>query len=125
MNTRTRQIGGMYNTLFLLLCIGGSALLTLTIAPVYMNEGKVAKIVGQTAASPQYYNQNIASIRSTLAKRWDVDAVKEVDYKEVKLVQSKNGGKALAYKYEVRKHIFSNIDLVLTFDKSYPMARGG
>lgn len=124
MQTKTRQIGGIYNTAFLLFTIGVAALLVLTLAPIYMDEAKAAKIVSQTASSPQYYNQSILQIRKTLSKRWDIDAVKNLDVKDVKLKKDKNG-KALAYSYEVRASLFANIELVVVFDKQFQMARGG
>ncbi len=123
MNSIKRQIGGFYNTAFLLLCLGGAVLLTLNIGPVYMNEGKAAKIVSQVASQPTTAKASIQQIRSTLQKRWNVDDVKHLDYKEVKLKKSKTG-KSLYYKYEVRKPLFSGISIVVSFEKDYPIARG-
>ncbi|ORE86971.1 hypothetical protein ATO7_08027 [Oceanococcus atlanticus] len=119
-----RQAGGMYNVMFLLAVIGGGALLAMVIAPIYMNEAKATKIVSQTAKSPQNYELSQFELRKGLQRRWDVDDVKHLKVNDVKIKKSKNG-KALAYKYEVREHLFANWDLVLTFDKEYPMVRGG
>lgn len=123
MNSIKRQIGGFYNVVFMLILIGSAALLTMKVAPIYMDEGKASTIVGQTASSSQLYNASIIDIRRTLQKRWDIDDVKNLKVKDVKQVKNKEG-KHLAYKYEVRVNLFANWDLVLTFDKSYPMARG-
>ncbi len=123
MKSIKRQIGGFYSTSFLLIFLGASALLTMQVLPVYLNEGKASKIVGQVAASSQNYNASMIQIRNSLKKRWDIDDVKYLDEKDVKLVKTKTG-KQLAYKYEVRVHLFANWDLLLTFDKSYPMTRG-
>lgn len=124
MTTMKRQAGGMYNVMFLLAVIGGGALLAMVIAPIYMNEAKATKIVSQTAKSPQNYELSQFELRKGLQRRWDVDDVKHLKVNDVKIKKSKNG-KALAYKYEVREHLFANWDLVLTFDKEYPMVRGG
>lgn len=124
MQTRTRQIGGIYNTGFLLLTIGALALLVLKLTPIYLDETKARKIVSQTATSPQNYNQSIAQIRYSLQKRWDIDAVQHLSVNQVKMVKGASG-KSLAYKYEVRTELFGNIDLVVNFDRQFPMARGG
>ncbi len=124
MTTMKRQAGGMYNVMFLLAVIGGGALLAMVIAPIYMNEAKATKIVSQTAKSPQNYELSQFELRKSLQRRWDVDDVKHLKVADVKIKKNK-GGKALAYKYEVREHLFANWDLVLTFDKEYPMVRGG
>lgn len=124
MTSIKRQIGGLYSTMFLLAAIGGAALLMLTVLPIYMDEAKAAKIVSQVAVSSQNANLPITEIRRTLQRRWDVDDVKNLKVKDVKLVKDKSG-KALAYNYEVRTHLFANWDLVLTFDKRFQMAAGG
>ncbi len=123
MKSIKRQIGGFYSTSFMLIMLGAGALLAMQVAPIYLDEGKASKIVGQTAASSQNYNASIVEIRKTLEKRWYIDSVKNLKSKDVKLVKTKTG-KHLAYKYEVRVNLFANWDLVLTFDKSYPMTRG-
>ncbi|MGJ8670956.1 MAG: DUF4845 domain-containing protein [Oceanococcus sp.] len=124
MKSIKKQIGGMYNTLFLLAVIGGGALLALSVAPVYMNEAKANKIVSQVAAQPGSAKASLLEIRNALQRRWDVDDVTELKVKDVKLKKTKQG-KLLAYKYEVRKHLFANWDLVLTFDKSFSLNKSG
>ncbi len=124
MISKQRQVGGMYNVIFMLAVIGGGALLAMVIAPVYMNEAKATKIVSQVSKSPQNYERSQYELHKTLQRRWDVDDVKHLAAKDVKLKKTK-GGKALAYKYEVRSHLFANWELVLTFDKQYPMSKGG
>ena len=124
MKSLNKQIGGMYNTLFILFCLGGGALLTMTVAPIYMNEAKANKIVSQVSAQPGSGKASTSELRQSMQRRWDVDDVKYLTVKDVKLKKTKQG-KLLAYKYEVRKHLFANWDLVLTFDKSFPLNSGG
>lgn len=123
MKSIKKQIGGMYSTLFLLLAIGCGVLLTLTVAPVYMNEAKAYKIVSQVAAQPGSAKASKHELHRSLQKRWDVDDVTHLKVKQIKLTKKKTG-KELAYSYEVRKHLFANWDLVLTFDKNFPLTSG-
>ena len=124
MISKQRQIGGMYNVIFMLAVIGGGALLAMVVAPVYMNEAKATKIMSQVSKSPQNYQRSQYELHKTLQRRWDVDDVKHLTAKDVKLKKTKSG-KVLAYDYEVRSHLFANWELVLTFDKEFPMAKGG
>lgn len=124
MTSMKRQAGGMYNVIFMLAVIGGGALLAMVIAPIYMNEAKATKIVSQVSKSPQNYELSQFEMHKLLQRRWDVDDVKHLSVKDVKLKKNKNG-KSLAYDYEVRSHLFANWDLVLVFKKDFPMVRGG
>lgn len=124
MISKQRQVGGMYNVIFMLAVIGGGALLAMVVAPIYMNEAKATKIVSQVSKSPQNYQLSKYELHKSLQRRWDVDDVKHLAVKEVKLKKTKNG-KALAYDYEVRSHLFANWELVLTFNKEFPMSKGG
>ena len=123
MKSIKNQIGGMYSTLFLLMCIGAIVLLGLTVVPVYMNEAKAVKIVSQVAAQPSTGKASQSEIYNTLYKRWTVDDVTHLDPKKVKLNKTKTG-KTLSYEYEVRKPLFANWDLVLTFKKDFDVAPG-
>ena len=120
---KTKQIGGMYNTMFLLACLCSAALLTMLVAPIYMNEAKAQKIVAQLAEQPGSAKVAPIQMRKALQRRWDVDDVKYLQVKDVKLKKTKQG-KLLAYNYEVRKKLFANWDLVLTFEKSFELNKG-
>ncbi len=124
MQNRTRQIGGIYGTGFMLLMLACAALLVMKLAPIYMDEAKAAKIVAQVADSSSNANLGIAEIRKVLDKRWNVDSVQNLKVKEVKMRKS-GSGKSLAYKYEVRESLVANIDIVLKFEKEFAMRRGG
>ncbi len=118
------QRGGFYNLMFILAVLGSGVMLTLTVLPIYLDEAKTTKIVSQVASSPQYSRLTLPQLRSTLQKRWDVDDVKNLKVKEVKQTKVK-GVKSLSYKYEVRRNLFANWDLVISFEKSFPMASSG
>lgn len=121
MQSRKKQIGGMYNTLFLLLCIGAVVLLTLAVAPVYMNEGKLNKIVSQVAAQSGSATASKAELRQVMKKRWSIDDVQHVSPEDISFKKTKNG-KTMSYDYEVRIPLFANWDLVLSFSDSFPLS---
>lgn len=120
MNTPRKQVGGTYSLAFTLGMVAILGFVGLKVVPIYLNEQKATTIVGQTASNPSNRESSIAVLRRSMQKRWDVDDVKYLKTKDVKLVKGKTGH-ALAYKYEVRTDLFANWALVLSFDKEFPM----
>ena len=116
-----RQRGGVYGTIFLVALFAGAALLGLKVIPIYLNQGKIETAVSNVAAAPQYAKASPYEIRRALEKRWDVDDVKYLELEDIKIDRTNLGNRALAYKYEVRQTLFLNWDLVLTFEKKYPL----
>ena len=110
-----RQFGGVYNTMFILGAIGLAAMIGIKVTPIYLNQMKVEAAVKQISESPQYSKATPLDIRKALQRRWDVEDVRHLAVKDIKLVKIKSG-RALRYKYEVRDHLVANWDLVLTFE---------
>lgn len=51
-------------------------------------------------------------------QRLEMNNIRDVDFKDIAFVSTKNGLE-VTKKYEVRKNFLLNIDLVLTFEKSF------
>lgn len=88
--------------------------------PVYMNHYKVLSILSNVAAQPTIGDQTPHDIAKTLEKRFDIDMVKHVTHKDVK-VAKKNDKRELELIYEVRVHMFYNIDTVYSFEEHVPL----
>jgi hypothetical protein len=58
-----------------------------------------------------------------MQRRWDVEGITYPDPKEVKIIKTATG-RALAYEYESRAHVFYNISVVASFKKEFPMRSG-
>lgn len=125
MQTPKNQVGGMYNTIFLIAVFAASALLAMRTIPIYINQNKVHSAVSAVAEAPQFAKASPAQIQDALQRRWDVDDTQYLEIKNIKIDRTKLGGRALSYKYEVRQTLFANWDLVITFEKLYPMFSSG
>jgi hypothetical protein len=89
--------------------------------PVYMNHYKVVSILANVAAQPTIGEQTPNDIARTLEKRFDIDMVKHVTHKDVKVVSLKGSARELALIYEVRVHMFYNVDAVYSFEEHVPL----
>ncbi len=89
--------------------------------PVYMNHYKVVSILKNVAGQPGATDQTPRDISKTLEKRFDIDMVNHVTHKDVKVAGQPGNPRALVVDYEVRVHMFYNVDAVYTFSENVPL----
>lgn len=119
-----RQRGlGWFGLLFVFGTIAFFAIVAVKVGPIYMNHMTVMKIVKSVADNPDYANAPPSEIRSTLERRWDVDYVKYLDDKDVKIKRGKQG-RLLAYDYSAEVNLFYNIFVVVKYKDEFPMKPG-
>jgi hypothetical protein len=91
--------------------------------PVYMNHFKIKSILHNLASQPSVFEQTSPEIRRSLENRFDIDMVKHLRPWEVKVVGNPGGERALVAEYEVRVHMFYNVDTVYAFKEEVPLRR--
>ena len=125
MQLRNRQHGlGLWGWVGTLSMVGFVAMIVLQLVPLYLSEMAINKVVKQTAQDSGNAGLPIQDLRKNMKTRWDVEGITTLDVTEVKIVGS-GAGRALAYDYEARAPLFSNISLVVHFQAKFPMAGGG
>lgn len=111
----SRQGGlGMWGLMFVLLVIGFVTLVTLKTLPIYLNQLKVETAINAVVDESQYATASPFEIRRALQKRWDVDDVKHLKTKDVK-IQRVDNTRTLSYDYSVQVPLFANISIVIQF----------
>ena len=91
-------------------------LITLRMVPLYMEYGKVASTLESLKDQPNIAQHTKSEIVKIVSKRFDVNDVKNVDPKLIKI--SKDRGKMkVGISYERREHLVGNVDIVAIFDK--------
>ena len=60
-----------------------------------------------------------ADIRETLAKRFQINGLRDFDLRKVVEIDAKKDNTTLSVTYERREHIVGNVDVVLSFSESY------
>lgn len=67
--------------------------------------------ISSKATTPQQFT-------STMGQKFSMNNIRDIEFKDIATVKSKQGLQ-VTKKYEVRKPFLFNIDLVLTFEKSF------
>lgn len=119
-----RQRGlGWFGLLFVFGTIAFFAIIAVKVGPIYMNHMTVMKIVKSVADNADYANAPPTEIRKTLERRWDIDYVNYLDYREIKIKRAKQG-RLLAYDYAAEVNLFYNVFVVVKFKDEFPMKPG-
>lgn len=123
MNLRRKQLGlGLWGLLFVLAVGGFSALVLVKCIPIYLNEASVTRAVHDVASksSSSGGEVDIAAVRDSLQRRWDIDYISRLQPKDIQVVHDQRGV-LLSYDYEAREHLFYNIYIVIHFAEEVPV----
>ncbi len=123
MNMRRQQRGlGFWGLLFVLAVGGFAALVLIKCVPIYINEMAVTRAVHDVASKNTASDGevDVAAIRDSLQRRWDIDYINRIEPKDIKVVRDEHGLK-LSYDYEAREHLFYNIFIVIHFAEDIPI----
>lgn len=85
--------------------------------PIYSEYFSVVQAVNGVKAEPGVESWTPAQVRSAMEKRFDVSYVANVDPRRDIIINRDAGGYNLIVKYEVRKPLLGNLDVVAMFDK--------
>ena len=91
-------------------------LVTLRLVPMYLEYAKVVSTLESLENEPGISNMAKPEIVSLIARRFDVNDVRNVDPKKA-LITKERGVLKIGFSYERREHLVSNIDVVGKFDK--------
>ncbi|VAW79350.1 hypothetical protein MNBD_GAMMA15-1243 [hydrothermal vent metagenome] len=92
-------------------------LITLRLVPLYMEFAKISSVFDSLVDEPDIGIKPRNFIVSLVAKRFNVNDVREVSPKLLKISKEK-GLTRISIEYERREHLMSNIDIVASFDKT-------
>ena len=113
------QTGFTFSGLLVVLSIVGVITLSvLKVFPVYMEHMSVAKSMESLENNPKIGRLSSREIRTLLMKKFDMNAITSVQGGDVKIKRSTSEVKVSVI-YQVRKHYFSNIDIVLSFSDEF------
>jgi len=117
MNTRHHQRGmTAIGWLLVLGLIAFFTLITLKLVPIYLEYGKVVSVLESLPGEPGIATRSRSEIIKLITKRFDVNDVRRVSPKAVKVTREK-GVTQISIEYERREHLMSNIDIVASFHK--------
>jgi hypothetical protein len=114
-----RQRGmAMIQWMLLVLIVGGTATVAIRTIPHYIDYYTMVSVV-EALPKNQVHVMSKQKIRDSLRKRFKINNIRDVDIAKVVGIERKRGATALTLDYEVREHLFYNIDLIMSFSKRF------
>ncbi len=96
--------------------VGVFAFAAIRLTPVYLNYMKVASVVSGVFEEYDGTNPSRAAIRSSIARRFDIESVAVIHAKDV-AVKTVDGGFEVAAVYSHKAPFIANVSFVVDFDR--------
>ena len=113
----------MLSFVMVLIVIVIFAVIAMNLFPVYSEGFSVHSAMKSLAQEPNAASMSLPEAQKRLQKHFDIDYVDSVKGKDAKIEREKSGN-ILVMNYEVRKHLFYNLDFVAMFDYRVDMSGG-
>jgi type II secretory pathway pseudopilin PulG len=115
---KQRQRGMTFLGIVIIVLIVGSALYAgIRLVPVYLEYSKVVRAMNQVREEHSQIDTNQNLIRRSLERRWDVEDISSIGWKEVDVRKTSDGFDVEAY-YEAERPFVANVYLLVKFDYS-------
>ena len=115
---RQRQRGATFLGIVVILVILGSAIYAgIRLVPVYLEYTKVSRALEQVRDENGSVETSVAQIRDSLERRWDVEDIKRIGWKEIEISKGTEGFEVTAA-YDAEEPFVGNVYLLVKFDKS-------
>ena len=112
------QRGATFLGIVVILIILGAGLYAgIRLVPVYLEYTKVARALEQVRDEHVAIDTNAQMIRNSLERRWDVEDVKSIGWKEIAIKKTGEGYEVRA-EYNVERPFVANVYLLVKFDKT-------
>ena len=115
---KQRQRGATFLGIVTILVILGAGLYAgIRLVPVFLEYTKVARALEQVRDEHAAIDTNPQMIRNSLERRWDVEDIKSIGWKEIEIKKTNDGYDVKAV-YNVEQPFVANVYLLAKFDKS-------
>lgn len=93
------------------------ALVVIKLFPIYVENGQVRSVMSGVVEMQRGKEMSIREVREALMRRFGIEGIRGVSHSDIE-IELDQSGLALYLDYEVRTGLFSNIELVVTFEES-------
>ena len=115
---KQRQRGATFLGIVTILVILGAALYAgIRLVPVFLEYTKVARALEQVRDEHAAIDTNPQMIRNSLERRWDVEDISRIGWKEIEIDKTAEGYDMTA-SYEAEEPFVANVYLLVKFDKT-------
>jgi hypothetical protein len=112
-----RQRGATFlGIVVILLILGAGVYAGIRLVPVYLEYTKVARALEQVRDEFSAVDASPLLIRRSLEKRWDVEDIASIGWKDVEITKTSEGYDVEAA-YDVERPFVANVYLLARFDK--------
>lgn len=112
---RQRERGATFLGIVIILAILGTALYAgIRLVPVYLEYTKVRRSLEQVRDEHAAIESNPALVRRSLERRWDVEDIASIGWKEIEVTKTGEGIDMIA-DYEVEVPFLANVYLLVKF----------
>lgn len=101
--------------LFVICVFAFSVIAGLKLAPYYIDYNTLRSVYEEKAGMADFKEMAPEEKISSISKALTMNNVRDFDIRENSYFMTEEGEKVLGFKYEVRQHMFANIDVVLSF----------
>jgi hypothetical protein len=121
--TLRRQAGiTTLGLIILVVFMGMFAFAGIRLTPVYLNYMKVVGVINGVVDEYDGQNANAAALRRSISRRFDVESVSQITYRDIK-VTPVDGGLQVSAVYDHTTPFISNISFTVHFDKTAVVRR--
>jgi hypothetical protein len=93
------------------------AVVGLKLIPVYMEYGTISSVLESVAEEQATSRKSGTALWTSMIKRLEINNINYIKKEHFK-TEKVDGGEKLSVKYEVRTHMFGNLDTVASFEKT-------
>jgi len=97
------------------------AFIGIKLFPVYMENYSVKNIVKDVQQEPNIAKKSAGEVRTMIRKRLTINSIRDLK-KENIIVKKFAGTLSVKIEYEVRRQMFGNLDVVMSFSDEFEMA---
>ena len=125
MRSRQSQLGLSFVGWFLvLMAVGGIASVFVRMAPHYLEFRTIVSVMESLDRDEDITSMSKAQLVKQLRKRFEINNVRGFDFRNhLKLSRTRNV-RTVTVAYDVREHLFGNIDVVLNFHRDFEKGGG-
>ena len=107
-----------WGVMILIMFVAFGIKLFVALFPTYTDDVLVNKVVTERLnASP--LDATPAVLERELTQQFNMNSLTTLNPREIFVITNRNGGNEVVKKYEVRKPLIANIDLVVRFEKTF------
>lgn len=108
--------------IFMVVFMGIFAFGSIRLTPVYLNYMKVVSVVDGVVGEFEGQNATRAALRRSISRRFDVESVSEITYRDV-TVTAVDGGLEVAAVYDHNTPFIGHVSFTVHFDKTVIVRR--